>query len=97
MLKFIYSIIIFLLLAGNLFAQFVITGIVADNESKIPLIGVSISLGNNIGTTTDNSGKYTLTIDSKKSDTLRFYYLGYKSTAQIINFHGILLSTELLF
>ena len=60
-----------------LFAQVVISGTVVD-QGNAPLPGVSVQLRNsNLGTTTDATGKFTLSIPSQ-SGVLQFSYIGYQ-------------------
>ncbi len=56
-----------------------ITGIVTDNTTGEPLVGVSVGVkGTSIGGTTDGNGRYSLTT-SNQDVILVFNYLGYKS------------------
>lgn len=56
-----------------------ITGIVYNETGITPLAGVNIMLkGTEIGTSTDNEGKFSLTIDDPShNDTLQFSLIGY--------------------
>lgn len=56
-----------------------IAGKVIENETGLPLSGVSIRIkGKNSGTTTDQSGGYRLNIPSDQ-ETLIFNFLGYET------------------
>ena len=58
-------------------AQTTITGTVVDDASGDPLPGVAVIVqGSNIGTTTDNSGQYSIPIRSA-DDVLVFRFLGF--------------------
>ncbi|MFN2439285.1 MAG: carboxypeptidase-like regulatory domain-containing protein, partial [Chitinophagaceae bacterium] len=60
-----------------LLAQVVISGTVVD-QGNAPLAGVSVQLRNSsLGTTTDATGKFTLSVPSK-SGVLQFSYIGYQ-------------------
>ncbi len=64
-----------LVMPTALFAQVVISGTVVD-QGNAPLPGVSVQLRNsNLGTTTDATGKFTLSIPSQ-SGVLQFSYIG---------------------
>ena len=60
-----------------LFAQVQVSGIVMD-ANNAPLPGVSVQLRNSsIGTTTNSSGRFSLSIPSR-SGVLQFSYVGYQ-------------------
>ncbi len=62
--------------AGNLLAQFTVSGKVTDTNGA-PLVSVSIAVkGTTIGTITDLDGKYSITVPGSKA-TLEFFYVGY--------------------
>ena len=66
-----------LVMPTALFAQVVISGTVVD-QGNAPLPGVSVQLRNsNLGTATDATGKFTLSIPSQ-SGVLQFSYIGYQ-------------------
>ena len=70
----------FLIVSVSVFAQQEkqITGTVID-EGNEPLVGVSVFIPNSsVGTTTDLSGKYTLTIPGGKIE-VQFSYIGYET------------------
>lgn len=55
-----------------------VSGIVTDTETGETMIGVNISVeGTDIGTSTDRTGEFSLTVDSP-DDVLLFTYLGYE-------------------
>lgn len=61
-----------------LIAQHQISGIVLDNESGIPIANVQASIiGSNLVTTTDPTGKFSLTTDFSRV-TLLLHHVGYK-------------------
>lgn len=62
-------------------AQQTISGTVTDAETREPLIGASIIVKNekNIGTVTNEQGKYTLRLPEDKAYTLEVRYIGYVS------------------
>lgn len=68
-----------LLMSGMVLAQKKVSGVVTDKESAQPLTGVSIQVkGTTIGTLTDASGKFTVSVRSE-SAILVASYVGYKS------------------
>lgn len=74
--RFYFLSLLFLLVAGNLFAQEKITvsGIVTEPDSKSPLANVSVvQKGSLIGTVTDQNGAYSITVSP--GSTLVFTYL----------------------
>ena len=73
-LFFVFS--VFFLLFGGLYAQDkTVTGVVTD-ESKTPLIGVSVVVkGTTRGVSTDFDGKFTL--QAKEGETIEFTSVGY--------------------
>ena len=73
-LFFVFS--VFFLLFGGLYAQDkTVTGVVTD-ESKTPLIGVSVVVkGTTRGVSTDFDGKFTL--QAKEGETIEFSSVGY--------------------
>lgn len=78
--KFLGLILFFFCFQCFSFAQS-ITGIVLDAENNEPLPGANVFLYSdwNIGTTSNNSGKFTLnTSNANRNDTLIVSYIGYK-------------------
>lgn len=68
---------------GDSTREITIKGLVTDSKQK-PIIGVSIRVkGTSSGTTTDNNGRYMLTV--KQSATVFFSFIGYKTIEKIIN------------
>ena len=61
---------------GGAFSQTKVNGVVVDQESGSPVIGVSVLVvGTDVGTVTDSNGKFSLTVPEGKSQ-LRFSYVG---------------------
>lgn len=57
-----------------------ITGTVTSKGDGTPMPGVNVVIkGTQIGTTTDASGKYSLSISDDRKTTLVFSYIGYDS------------------
>lgn len=70
-------------IAGLRAQTLTVSGTVKD-ESGEPLLGVSVTeKGTGTGVTTDDGGKYRLTVRS--SSTLVFTYMGYKHTEEAVN------------
>ncbi|QNL51685.1 SusC/RagA family TonB-linked outer membrane protein [Olivibacter sp. SDN3] len=64
-------------------AQRTITGTVKERESSLPITGVNVSLkGSTLGTGTDESGNYKLTVGAVDSALLVFSLIGYKTIEQ---------------
>ena len=76
-----FSIFILLLgLGSSVFAQTQLRGIVLDTDSKDPLIGVSILVGDTgQGTITDWDGTFILETSESFPITLEFSYIGYET------------------
>lgn len=84
----------------SLHAQIVVTGTVAD-ESNVPLAGVSVQVaGTNSGTTTDDKGKYTISVADANA-IIVFSFVGYTpqeikvGTQRVINATLLGSATEL--
>jgi outer membrane receptor protein involved in Fe transport len=74
--------VLLLLLSFKSFSQFTIIGKVVDENTKEPLIGVTILIkGTSVGTTTDIEGIFTLDSDKDTVD-LEFSYVSYKKEIQ---------------
>jgi len=75
--------ILFLLGSNVLLFGQSISGIVFETNSKIPVAYVNIGIvGKDIGTVSDQNGKYTLQINPKYyNDTLKFSCIGYRTYA----------------
>jgi len=72
-------IILFLFLLNNLYAQTIISGRVFSSSSKQPLHLANVIVKNtNIGTSTDENGKFILKGEFKSSDKLLISYIGYE-------------------
>jgi len=70
--------VLFALISFESFSQFLINGTVTDNETKDPLIGVTVVVkGTTNGTTTDINGQFSLQIKDGESATIVFSYIGY--------------------
>jgi len=80
MKKGLFAFLMLLNVGITVFAQTVVSGLVKDSQGE-PLIGVNIQIkGTGSGTTTDNTGKYSVTIPAGISDpSLVFSYVGYIS------------------
>ncbi|MEN9449013.1 MAG: hypothetical protein RJA25_2303 [Bacteroidota bacterium] len=59
------------------YSQYELKGIVIDAKTKEPLPYVNYSVGIGLGGTTDDSGRFEITANSK-TDSIVFSYLGYK-------------------
>ena len=71
--------LILLFFSSQISAQTTISGQVLD-ENREPLIGVNIiSSVSALGTTTDNDGRFNLTVDTSGSFNLIFSYIGYEN------------------
>lgn len=64
------------------FAQKVVKGVVKDDAGE-PLIGVTVSAGDNKGGVTDIDGRFMLSNVSSNT-ILNFSYLGYNNTLLIL-------------
>ncbi len=63
-----------------MFSQFSVSGYVRDNETKEPLLGVSIFYdGSTIGTVTDERGYFQLSTSRRMAGSLIFDFLGYET------------------
>jgi len=81
------TIILFLLIAFQIFPQSkTLNGIVKDSETKEFLQFSNVLIrGTNIGTTTDELGKFSLTGNFNNSDTLLVSFVGYKTSISKIS------------
>ena len=69
-----------ILLATTVWSQQIISGRVYDNQTKEPLLGVTVLIPNTqTGTTTDEGGNFTLKSNTA-FDTVEISYIGYLST-----------------
>ena len=78
---FCLSIISFFLVAQQ--GNFIVSGQVTDNTTKEALIGVNI-ISNDIGTSTNIDGNYTLKLPYGKHEII-FKYIGYEVVTKKIN------------
>ncbi len=63
-----------------------ISGIVTDKMTSEPLAGVAITVkGKALGVSTNDNGKFTLTVSGKVPFTLVVTYIGYKTVEQSVN------------
>ena len=88
--------IIILLFSQLISAQKIIRGVVQDEETQEPIIGVNILLiGSETGTVTDIKGSFELAIPEDKSPAIRLSHIGYNTAEVIIDssFSGILFLT----
>ena len=86
--------IIILLFSQFISAQKIIRGVVQDEETQQPIIGVNILLlGSETGTVSDVKGSFELTIPDDTSPVLRLSHIGYNTSEVTIDssFSGILI------
>ena len=82
--KYVYLFLFLCLGLSKIFAQTAtIRGIVLD-ENTTPILGASITYGEN-GTTTNENGFYTLQIPSNQNITISITYVGLKNITQSFN------------
>ena len=62
------------------FSQIELKGIVIDAKTKEPLPYVNYAIGVSQGGTTDDSGRFFITVNAK-TDSIIFSYVGYKDEA----------------
>lgn len=90
---------ILLMLAGSniVFAQTItLSGSVTDKDSKTPLPGASVTIkGKTAGTSTDVSGRFTLTANQAPPFTIVVSYVGYKPVEQEVTGSQSNISVEL--
>ena len=81
------TIILFLLITFQIFPQSkTLNGIVKDSETKVFLQFSNVLIkGTNIGTSTDELGKFSLTGNFNNSDTLLISFVGYKTSISKIS------------
>ena len=88
--------IIILFFSHPLSALEKIGGVVQDEQTKEPIIGVNISLvGSEIGTVTDINGLFELVVPDDKQPNLRLSHIGYETREASIDssYAGVLLLT----
>ena len=92
MMKNLLFMAVLLLFSTVLYAQSkVVSGIVTDNTTGEPLIGVSVVLkGSTIGTQTDVSGKYNLTVTVNAGTILVFRTIGYTKNEVAVGSQAII-------
>ena len=66
-----------------------VSGIVTDAESGMPLADVNIvsTNGSGLGTASDNSGKYSIAFPAGSNMVLQFSHVGYHSVKRTVNGH----------
>ena len=77
-------------------AQKIIRGVVQDEETQVPIIGVNILLiGSETGTVTDVEGLFELGVPDNATSVIRLSHIGYNTREVIIDssFNGIFLLT----
>ena len=92
------TIILFFVITFPILSQLkTLTGIVKDSETKIVLQFANVLIsGTNIGTTTDELGRFSLTENFNDSDTLVVSFVGYKtSITKLSKINSDLLIVEL--
>ena len=75
-------------------AQKIIRGVVQDEETQAPIIGVNILLiGSETGTVTDVEGLFELSVPDNATSVIRLSHIGYNTREVMIDssFNGILL------
>jgi len=75
-------------------AQKIIRGVVQDEETQVPIIGVNILLiGSETGTVTDVEGLFELSVPDNETSAIRLSHIGYNTREVMIDssFNGILL------
>lgn len=77
-MKYIFIVVMLCIaFTTNTFAQTVLKGKIIDQETQEPLVGVAVTVQNStIGTTTDATGLFSLTLE-KKEGTLAISYFSY--------------------
>lgn len=95
--QFAGALFVLLVSVSTVMAQSVtITGTVTDKSSKETLPGVSITVkGKTIGTSTNGSGKFSLTTTEKTPFTLVVSYLGYKAVETTVSGSSSVFNFEL--
>lgn len=80
-------IILFLFLFSSIYSQVIeVNGRVFSSSSKLPLPLANVIIkGSNIGTTTDNNGKFTLKGNFNKNDIISISYIGYETKEIEVN------------
>lgn len=89
----LYIVLLFLQL---IYAQNRIRGVIQNEKTQEPIIGVNILLlGSETGTVTDISGSFELIAPDNKNPTIRLSHIGYNTREAIIDssFNGILFLT----
>src|SRR5690606_91381 len=77
-MRYIFTLFVILLYASSASAQNTMTGIVKDEQSMIPIPGVTVSVkGKPTSVQTNAAGQYS--ISAAASDTLTFSFIGYQS------------------
>ena len=79
-----------------IYAQNKIRGVIQNEKTQEPIIGVNILLlGSETGTVTDISGSFELIVPDNKNPTIRLSHIGYNTREVIIDssFNGILFLT----
>lgn len=87
-----FFIILFLLSSNVLLFGQSVSGIVFETTGETPVEFVNIGIvGKNIGTVSDQNGKYTLQINPEyQNDTLRFTCIGFHSySVKVSDFIGL--------
>ncbi len=82
--RLILSIFAMLFVAGSAFAQTTVTGTVTDNYG--PVYGVAVILdGTTVGTTTNASGNFSITVPDPQTAVLVFKFVGMNDVVEHLN------------
>ena len=79
-----YLAVVLLLISFSSVLSQNISGIVIDEKTREPLIGVNVILSNTNGTTTNIEGEFSLTLKENEK-TITFKYIGYESVVKNID------------
>ncbi|MCH8874007.1 carboxypeptidase-like regulatory domain-containing protein, partial [candidate division KSB1 bacterium] len=87
---FLIGLVVSLLLVGQAIGQHRVTGRVIAGDDRSPMLGANIVvMGTNMGTSTDNDGRYVLE-DVPPQATLVFLFIGYQKQEIPINVQDVI-------
>ena len=70
---------------ANTTKKWVVSGLITDQTSHVPLPGVTVLIkGTNLGTSTDAQGRYSLMVPGAAKAVLLFNYIGYLPVARAV-------------